>query len=121
SVSLKRNESSALMLASSGLPLPGQWPDPPSQQAGLEEGDEVRGGDNGRRRVGRRFLAMHEAVLGVWIVLPNGGRRTLVQRLLERCIGLHAGDVIVAGLDDVHGAPDVGGKRDSVLLLVGEA
>src|SRR3979409_449513 len=120
SVSLNRNESSALMIASSVCHSRASGPIRLSQQPGLEEGAELRRGDHGRRRVGDWLLAMHEAVLGIGIVLPNGRRGTLVQRLFERCIGLHAGDVIVAGLDDMHGAPDVCSKRDRVLLLVGK-
>src|SRR6516162_5243250 len=91
-----------------------------SRQAGLEKGDELRRGDDGRRGIGRWLLAVHEAVLGVGIILPNGWRRALVQVLLKRRIGLHAGDVIVAGLDDVNGATDIGRERDRVLLLVGK-
>ena len=59
-------------------------------------------------------------MLGVGIILPNGRRRALVQRLPECGIGLHAGDVIVAGLDDVNGATDIGRERDRILLLVGK-
>src|SRR5262249_57158923 len=91
-----------------------------SRQGGLEKGDELWRGDDGRRGIGRRLLAVHEAVLGVGIVLPHGGRGALVQRLPERGVGLHGGDVIVAGLDDVNGAADIGRKRDRVLLLVGK-
>jgi hypothetical protein len=43
-----------------------------------------------------------------------------VQRRLERRIGRHAGDVIVAGLDHRNRATDIGGERDRVLLLVGK-
>src|SRR3954452_24429433 len=92
SVSLNRNGSSALM-AGSLRSQPGRRPDPPSQQAGLEEGDELRRGDHGRRRVCGWLLAVHEAVLGVRIVLPDRGRGARVQRLLERRVGLNAGDM----------------------------
>src|SRR6476620_11663971 len=104
SVSLNRNGSSALIGRFIGRSQPGRRPDPLSQQAGLEEGDELRRGDHGRRRVCGRLLAVHEAVLGVRIVLPDRGRGALVQRLLERRVGLNGGDMVVPGLDDAHGA-----------------
>src|SRR5262245_38769792 len=91
-----------------------------SCQAGLEKSDQLRGGNHARRRVGGGLLTVHKTVLGVGVILPAGRGGALEQRLLERRIRLRAGDVVVAGLDDVHRAADLGGKRDGVLLLVGE-
>ncbi len=77
SVSLNRNESSALMMASSGGPCRANGPIRCHSRQACEKGDELRRGDHGRRRVGRRLLAMHEAVLGVGIILPDRGRGAL--------------------------------------------
>src|SRR3954468_18618507 len=120
SVSLNRNGSSALIAGSSGGHSRSTARSL-SQQAGREEGDDLRRGDHGRRRVCCRLLAVHKTVLGIRIVLPDRGRGALVQRVLERGVGLNAGDMIVPGLDDAHGATDVGGARDCVQLLAGQA
>src|SRR5262245_1053708 len=93
---------------------------PASREAALEKCDELRGGKRSGRRVGGRLLAMHEAVLGVGIILPDGRRCPLVQRLAQRGIGLHSCDMVVARLEDVNRAGDIGRERDRVVLLIGK-
>src|SRR5262245_62941044 len=61
---------------------------------------------------------MHEAVLGVGIILPDRRGRALVQRLPERAVSFDRCDVIVAGLKDLDGAADIRSERNRVVLLV---
>ena len=65
---------------------------------------------------------MHEAVLGVGIVLPHRRRGALVQRLLERRIGPRLGDVVVAGIPgDEATVKTFSRKRSKVVLTPSNA
>src|ERR1700685_3613071 len=88
-------------------------------QTWRNESDPRRRGDGGRARIGRRLLAVHEAVLGLGIVLDDGWGAAVEQRVSERAIGLGARHMVDDRLADMHRTADGGGKLQRVLTLIG--
>src|SRR5579885_3833280 len=85
-----------------------------------EEGAHLRPGEAVGDRV-RRALVVHEAVIGLGIVLHDGRRLAPLQALLQAEEGVVAGDVVAAGIEELHGAGDVAGDRHRVVRLVRRA
>src|SRR4029450_11380077 len=72
SLSLKRNPAAFSAITDVLMAAGGRGAGAASYPAGLEKGDQLRGGEHARRRIGGGFLAVHETVLGVGIILPGG-------------------------------------------------
>src|ERR1700761_7142736 len=88
-------------------------------QARHKECDHLRRGDGGRGWIGRWLVAVHEAMLGLGIVLDDGRGAAAEQRISERAIGLGARHMVDARLANMHRAADGGGKLQRVLALIG--
>ena len=52
--------------------------------------------------------------------LHDRGRSALMQSLLQRRVGLHATDMVVTGLNEMHGTGNFSRKSQRILLLVCE-